>query len=162
MSCSPAINSYKGVFAELVLPKVPPPILDPIDDPRKILLNGLSKVEDGKDDDKDDKDDKNIKDHKNQTYKNLAFYNALENGNMNMCKFLVENGANPNVTGRFGKSVLHYLVDHDQYILARWFIDRKVDVNAKDEHGYTALHCAALKGSIEMCELLLKTGATEW
>ena len=38
-------------------------------------------------------------------------------------------------------------------------IDKGIDVDSKDEDGYTALHCAVESGHTEVTELLVKKGA---
>ena len=38
-------------------------------------------------------------------------------------------------------------------------MEKGIDIDAKDEDGYTALHCAAESGQAEVTELLVKKGA---
>ena len=38
-------------------------------------------------------------------------------------------------------------------------MEKGIDIDAKDENGYTALHCAAESGQAEVTELLVKKGA---
>ena len=41
----------------------------------------------------------------------------------------------------------------------RALVEKGIDIDAKDEDGYTALHCAAESGQAEVTELLVKKGA---
>ncbi len=100
----------------------------------------------------------------------LCYVNQVE-----CVKLILEHGANPNL-GRVdsGETPLHHALSNNAGIeVIQLLIDHKADVNAKtksDTHSYnffgdtrtceeTPLHRAAAYASIEIIELLLKSGA---
>lgn len=83
---------------------------------------------------------------------------------LHVCNLLLQHGACPNASTSNGTSALHYLSRHpwSQTLCTsiELLIQRGGDVNLTEwEHGETALHQAALRGSPKTVELLLKLGA---
>ncbi|MBO9496785.1 ankyrin repeat domain-containing protein [Thalassotalea sp. G20_0] len=86
---------------------------------------------------------------------------------------LLKRNANPGLPSIRGLSAIHYAVmdrgfadlptsenlAHRQSILIELIESKKVDINARDERGITALHIAASQGYLEMIRELLKRGA---
>ncbi len=80
----------------------------------------------------------------------------IENGNIQKLK---EAKISRNWKSRLWKSSgLHVAAMHNQLGSARFFLNKKVDINAKDKNGWTPLHLASFK-NYEMMEFLLKNGA---
>ena len=57
-----------------------------------------------------------------------------------------------------GKTPLHMAVKSPSHVHAALFILAKVDLEAKDNRGYTALHMAAKDGNEQICKTLLESG----
>lgn len=75
---------------------------------------------------------------------------ALSSGHIDILKLLFDKGA-PN-----GASLLHLAALLNQSEGVPLLFQRGAKVDALDENGFTALHLAAIKGSIEVATLLLK------
>lgn len=91
----------------------------------------------------------------------LLFY-ALDmdedTGDLKATKFLLENGANPNVN-LISDKPLFYAVGLDNLSAVQLLLDHGANVNATDQNGETALMKAAKKDNVSMKDLLLKYGA---
>ncbi|VDN03065.1 unnamed protein product [Thelazia callipaeda] len=83
-----------------------------------------------------------------------AGYNNLE-----VARFLLENGAEVNLKDKGGLIPLHNASSFGHLEIAGLLIDCGADVNHPDKWGYTPLHEAALKGRTQICSLLLNNGA---
>lgn len=75
-------------------------------------------------------------------------------------KFLLKNGANPNLTDNMGRSPLHYVCRMSALELAFDLLKYKANVNVYDAFGNTPLSISLLdKNFIAMARLLVKKGA---
>lgn len=91
-------------------------------------------------------------------YKRTAAAMAASEGHASLLELLIERGAD--WSGRNGASPpLHLAAEEGQYDVMKMLLDRGVDVNAKDEHGRTALFYAAEEGKVSIVKLLLANGA---
>ncbi len=104
------------------------------------------------------------KEHLNYRIKGkTALMIALENGHEELCKLLLERGADVNVTAMDhwdkGKTVLILAAENGHEELCELLLERGADVNAVGNEGWTALMFAAKNGHKEVCELLLERGA---
>lgn len=64
----------------------------------------------------------------------------------------------PNLGG-YGRTALHYAAAENNTVDAQELIARRVDVHAKDDNEWTALHLAAQSNSFEVARLLIEAGA---
>ena len=64
----------------------------------------------------------------------------------------------PNVD-RYGRTALHYAAAENNTVDVQEILARSVDVNAKDDNDWTALHFAAQSNSFEVARLLIDAGA---
>ncbi len=79
-------------------------------------------------------------------------------GDADAVRFLLDNGADPNVRNEVGASALLWAVDDLEK--TRWLLQRGADVNARSDDGRTALAIAASRfGSVAVVRLLLDSGA---
>ncbi|CAI5451061.1 unnamed protein product [Caenorhabditis angaria] len=65
--------------------------------------------------------------------------NSIMSGNLNISKFLAENGANVHQLDNDGHNLIHWATVCGQIESLKWAIDKKVDINLKD---YTQEGCA--------------------
>ena len=80
----------------------------------------------------------------------------ISSGNVQKLK---ETKVSPNWKSRLWKgSGLHVAAMYNQLDSARFFLDKKVNINTKDNIGHTPLHLVSFK-NYEMMKLLLKNGA---
>lgn len=87
----------------------------------------------------------------------LATYFANEE----ICKFLIESGANVNIPANNGFNVypIHSSVAIKSYNITKMLIDAGAIINVKQQAGFTPLHAAAQQGDIEIIILLLEHNA---
>lgn len=89
----------------------------------------------------------------------FEFYNAAQNGDLELIKALISEGANVNETSEFGDSPLSTAYFHGHIEIVKLLIANKADVRAADPSGFTILHNASSNGDIEIIKLLLVAGA---
>jgi len=85
---------------------------------------------------------------------------AAANGKADVFKYLLGLGANPNAAGYQNKTPLLYAVNvwaapKDNDILNALLADKRVDVNAADENGVTALKSAVKDANTDLVKVLL-------
>ena len=68
---------------------------------------------------------------------------ALAGGHFQTAKFLYDNGADPNVRGRDGRTLLHAAAVNGEFEIIQVLLKYKADVNARDAEGKTPLHFAS-------------------
>jgi ankyrin repeat protein len=91
---------------------------------------------------------------------------AAFEGRVEVARVLLDHGANANMVTEEGETVLH-IVSRGEYdpqergvSTARLLLERGVDVDAREnKYGRTSLHNAALKGRLEVAQILLDHGA---
>ena len=74
---------------------------------------------------------------------------AIESGSLELVRKLYLNGAN--IVRALHKASYHGKIDICRFLI----LEAKVDVDEKDEVGFTALHCAAHNGKINICNFLI-------
>lgn len=94
-------------------------------------------------------------------YELERIHRAAQAGNLDEIKRLIREGANINAFDALSRTPLHYAVEKEHYLVAKWFLENGADVNANEEEhiGETPLSIAVQGNYPEMVELLLKYGA---
>ena len=72
---------------------------------------------------------------------------------------LIENGAQIDAMDNEGNTPLHLAIQNNQIHIVKYLIQNAANINAKDEFGWTPLHDAAEGGLIEFVKLLVENGA---
>ena len=82
-------------------------------------------------------------------------------GHLDLIKWLLANGANPNIAANNPMKVtpLHSACAISNFEIAELLIQNGADVNAKQMRGVTPLHSAAHNGQLEIVQLLIENGA---
>lgn len=83
-----------------------------------------------------------------------AFY-----GHEEACKILLQAGAKPNITCKYGRNALHFAAAKGKIKIVQQLIPLQKQLDTKDERGNTPLMIAALFGHPEASEILLQAGA---
>ncbi|WP_104618359.1 ankyrin repeat domain-containing protein [Brachyspira murdochii] len=87
---------------------------------------------------------------------------VLENGHLEVVKYLLENGANVNLKNITDVSAL-ILASMDNHLeIVKYLLDKGADINAKDNYGKTALMYASEKGHSEVAKFLKSKGAKKY
>lgn len=73
---------------------------------------------------------------------------------------LVASGADPAARGAEGTTTLQWAAMKNNVPLMKFLLGKKVDINATDEHGQTALHHAVASGNAEAAQFLIENGAS--
>ena len=86
---------------------------------------------------------------------------ATHFGNENIVRFLLRNGADPNLASKNGYSVypLYVATDLNFEGISKMLVEAGAEVNVIQASHMTPLHAAAKNGNIEMLILLLEKGA---
>ncbi len=84
---------------------------------------------------------------------------AAGNGNYEMTDFLLDKGADANLTDIYQKTAVHHGIKSGDVTVVRTLLERGGNVNVKDCSGDTPLMEAVKSGSMEMVELLIEKGA---
>lgn len=79
--------------------------------------------------------------------------------NTAMLTFMIDQGADPAVVDLDGTSLLHVAVECGYSDVCSFLLDRRVEVESRNESGETPLHLAAGRGSVPMVKLLIARGA---
>jgi len=83
---------------------------------------------------------------------------ALQSGDLDRVRQLVETGADLEQRDERGSTAIHYAAC-GQYHIAEYLLAKGADIEATDCDGLTPLHVAFLRGDRTMLELLVKHGA---
>ncbi|WP_264954025.1 ankyrin repeat domain-containing protein [Wolbachia endosymbiont (group A) of Endotricha flammealis] len=88
-------------------------------------------------------------------------FTAVENGDLNGVKDLVEQKANINAEDRgpYGRNPIHAAAENNHTDIIDFFLINGVSVNDTDKYGWTPLHWAASKGHLEVVKFLIVKGA---
>lgn len=80
-------------------------------------------------------------------------------GHLDVCRDLIEAGANPNTEDGQNRTPMWIAVDSNRAGVVRLLCETGAHTSQAGPEGRTPLHIAARKGFIECAELLLKHGA---
>ena len=86
------------------------------------------------------------------------FVEAVRAGDGDRVKRLIASGSSANAQ-KYGYTALHWAAETKQVAVARVLIENGANVNATHSLDGTPLHKAAIRGPVEMVELLMKAGA---
>ncbi len=86
-------------------------------------------------------------------------HQAIQVGNTDLARLLVENGAEVEATDSDGLAPLHLAAVKGEKLLVELLLTSGADVDVRNAHGYTPLHLAVEGGFTEVAELLISYGA---
>jgi len=86
-------------------------------------------------------------------------YDAVQEGQLDIVKQIIEGGADINAEGKAGHPPLNHAAACGHKTIAEYLISKGADIEGKDSDGYTSLHTAAFWASEEVAEILLAKGA---
>lgn len=93
---------------------------------------------------------------------NYKFYNAIENGNLEIVKENIEDGENINemkVESSYELSPYKLAIEKNNKKIAEYLIENGTDVNYKCKTGESLLMFSAYNSDYKFCDLLIKHGA---
>ncbi|KAL6803573.1 hypothetical protein J3E68DRAFT_434071 [Trichoderma sp. SZMC 28012] len=91
--------------------------------------------------------------------RDLWLIQAATNGQKNITKMLLENGANINIRGRHGQAPLWCAVHERRKEIVILLLDKGANIEIPDSEGWTPLWVAARQGEVDMVKLLITLGA---
>jgi hypothetical protein len=77
-------------------------------------------------------------------------------GHLDICRLLLDKGAQLEAKGVFGYTSLHYPAIQDHVEIVSLLCDHGADVEARDVYGYRPLHWAAMNGHISVVKELIE------
>ena len=95
----------------------------------------------------------------NEPPDDTPLHSAAENGNLEIVKCLIENGALINEKGNNGCPPLSAAVCEGEFEVVKFLIENGAVVNAKDDQDFTPLHLGAKEGKLEVIKYLIENGA---
>lgn len=87
------------------------------------------------------------------------FYDAIQEGDLETVKKIVQSGVNVNEEVILGFTPLNYATTCGDKVIAEYLISKGADVHGQDKEGDTPLHIAAFWGAKDIAEILLQKGA---
>ena len=75
---------------------------------------------------------------------------------LELCKFLLQNGANVNAADIQNKTPLHYAIQEHRFETTKLLLDYNADPHLKSRHNDDALQTACLKGATQIFDYLSK------
>ena len=85
---------------------------------------------------------------------------AAESGHVEVCKYLIENGADGLSEGSLKRQPIHYAARKGHVSVCEYLIKSTgANVNARDSLEMQPLHVAAQSGHVEVCKYLIENGA---
>ena len=84
---------------------------------------------------------------------------AAQRSSGEMCKVLIDSGADVNVKDCIDAMPLHWAASYQSAHICKVLIDAGADVNAKHKAGCTPLHLAAEFQNADVCKVLINAGA---
>ena len=87
--------------------------------------------------------------------------NSIDSIDLNeMISSLIEHGADPSQSDRDSRNALHVLIAHtDDKKLYDILLENNVDINSKDQYGYTPLRHASFMSTIDLMQYFIERGA---
>lgn len=92
------------------------------------------------------------------TFGDTPLHEAVESGNADLVRLLVEGGADVDATGSFGDTPLHVAVDGSYVEIVRILVEGGADVNKPGSFDNTPLHEAVERGHAEIVRILVEGG----
>lgn len=82
---------------------------------------------------------------------------CAERGNIEMAIFLIESGANVNITDSIGRAPLYFAVNSNNFEIAKFLIESGASINLRrTDNGRTPFHQAVINGQFDFVQLFLK------
>ncbi|MBI4648197.1 MAG: ankyrin repeat domain-containing protein [Bacteroidia bacterium] len=89
----------------------------------------------------------------------ITLHIAIQQGDINKVRELIDNGANVNKIDRLGNTALTIAVYHNHIDILKMLVEYGANVDGQDRHGNTPLIIAAINGFYEISKYLLEQGA---
>ncbi|XP_065193041.1 ankyrin repeat domain-containing protein 23-like [Sycon ciliatum] len=97
--------------------------------------------------------------HSIRKYHGSALHAAVDRRSAKCLQYLLDAGADPNVTDEYGKTPLHYASELGHIDCMRHLLDSKANPNQPDKDKRTPLHYATIENKADCVLHLLQAGA---
>ncbi|XP_065198376.1 poly [ADP-ribose] polymerase tankyrase-1-like isoform X2 [Sycon ciliatum] len=91
--------------------------------------------------------------------KDTPLHHAAKQGNIDICKSLLEAGADKDIQNSSGNTPLHYAVWYGRADVFHTLLEAGAKIDIQNSAGDTPLHCATKQCNIDICKTLLGAGA---
>ena len=85
-----------------------------------------------------------------------CLYSAACFGHLDICRMLLDKGAQVNARSKGGWTPLHYAAQQGHIEIVRLLCDRGADIEARDNYGTRPLHVAAIGGHLSIVKYLIE------
>ena len=83
-----------------------------------------------------------------------ALHRAVKARRIDVCEFLLNNGANINVTNVFEETPLHLSAQGGNIQGSFFLLHRGADTTLLNYNGHNVFHCAVISGNLPLCEII--------
>lgn len=91
---------------------------------------------------------------------NTALYNASENGKLRLVRFILDHGADPNLTNNKQMyTPLYVAAEHKYTEIVQALLESGADPNIATRHGETSLYAASSRRYLDIMRALIQSGA---
>ena len=95
-----------------------------------------------------------------KTHAATPLHIAAQNGQLNIVKILIKNGANPHAVNGQNMTALHFAAKKEHYYVTEFLIENKADLESRNDNEATPLHLASEENKTgAIVDLLCRKGA---
>ncbi|WP_029520228.1 ankyrin repeat domain-containing protein [Persephonella sp. IF05-L8] len=94
-------------------------------------------------------------------YEGSPLHVAVKEGDIELVKYFLDNGADPNIKGAFGETPLHIAVDRGYLDIVKLLLEKEADPNVQSNEGNTPLHLSVIASSADIAYELISHGANK-
>ena len=81
---------------------------------------------------------------------------SVENGNFDLCKFIMKRTSNGNPEDQYGSTAFHWAVQKGHVDICRYLMENLDDKNPTDMNGDIPFHYAAKFGQFDVCKIIIE------
>ena len=88
-----------------------------------------------------------------------VLHSAAKSGDIQILQYFIENGSNVFSQTKVSQNSLHLAAENGHLKLCKRLLqDFNFDIHARDDNGWTVLHCAVKSGDLELLQHFIENG----